>query len=69
MKLWEIPRDSKMKIKFEDGVKDCTFHHVDGMYSYCTVDEAADRGTFHLSASTPMKLIDNYYVVGEEDEQ
>ena len=67
MKLYEIPPNSKMKLEFEDAqgktkIEDCIFHHIDGMYSLCT-----KRGgkSFHLSASTPMRKENDYYVIDE----
>ena len=57
MKLYEIPRDSKIKV--DEGI--ITFHHLDWAYSYCTVDWS--DGTIHLSASTPLKKEWEYYVI------
>jgi len=78
MKLYELPRNSKLRVSAVDGngaveMRDATFHHPDGMYSYCTVDNPKPdegRGVFHLSVSTPMKLVDGRYEIdnGEEAE-
>ena len=74
MKLYEIPNDSKMRIEFiEEGksiMRDCTFVHLGGMYSLCTIDDIKsqdpkERVTFHLSASTPMKLVDKHYEIDD----
>lgn len=62
MKLYEIPRNSK--IKLEEGMS--TFHHLDWAYSFCTADwmeENDDNRIFHLSASTPLKKEWDYYVI------
>lgn len=52
LRLYDIPRDSK--IKCDQGI--ITFHHLDGMYSYCTVDWAPDgKNVAHLSATQPLE--------------
>lgn len=74
MKLYQIPRESKLKVSvtrpWGDGrvlVKDeiVTFHHLDGAYSYITTD---DGDVLHLSASTPLRKEDDYYVIDERKE-
>jgi hypothetical protein len=70
MKLYDIPRGSKIKVRTTEGDDlTITFHHLDGMYSYCTVDadQGADAGkTVHLSASTPLYLSNDYYHVDDK---
>ena len=56
MKLYEIPRESKVKI--EDIL--LTFHRLDGAYSYCTTDKGE---VVHLSASTPLEKDGDIYKV------
>jgi hypothetical protein len=51
MKLYEVPRNTR--IKFQE--YEFNFHHVDGMYSYCTDDEG---NVIHLSASAEVEVID-----------
>ena len=63
MKLYEIPNESKIKAEVSDGSKFITFHHIDGMYSYCTTEKG---GTIHLSVSTPLKKVKDYYVIKED---
>jgi hypothetical protein len=64
MKLYDLPEPSPLRI----GGIDCTFHHLDGMYSYCTNDELGN--VFHLSAPTPVELVDGrYQIVTEENEK
>jgi hypothetical protein len=59
MKLYEIPRESKIRLPIgREGNKKsklevCDFHHIDGMYSYITVPGG---GAVHLGASTEVKL-------------
>lgn len=61
MKLYEIPNNSPLRIILEDGSVDlATFFHIDGAYSYC---ETSDKKPFHLSASTPIKLVDRRYEI------
>lgn len=57
MKLYDLPDESPMRI----GGVDCTMHHIDGMYSYCTTNDLGK--VFHLSASTPMELVDGKYQI------
>lgn len=66
MKLYDIPKQSKLKLTIVNGDTEredmVTFHHIDGMYSYCTTSDGA---VVHLSASTPMKKVDDYYIIDE----
>ena len=71
MYLYEIPRDSKLKLSLKVKAKkvkgkkptykieNCTFHHIDGMYSYITRD--SDDAPLHLSAVTPMRKVKDHY--------
>lgn len=58
IKLYNLPQRVKGGIKIhglqDDKKKDIVvlFHHLDGAYSYCTI-EGTDK-TVHLSASTPL---------------
>lgn len=52
--LYEIPQESKIMCETNDGSTFITFHHVDGMYSYCTTEKG---GVIHLAATTPMKKL------------
>lgn len=53
MKLYEVPRRSR--IKLQDG-KELDFHHIDGMYSYCT-----DEGKpVHIAAWTDVEIVNHY---------
>lgn len=65
LKLYDIPRESKLLVTQEHGRNVfVTFHRLDGMYSYCTVDDGPDKGkTCHLSASTPLKKIEDHYEI------
>ena len=64
MKLYEVPRNSRVKVKHTIAVPplapDITeeevinFHHVDGMYSYCTKD---DGTVCHLAAFTEVEIV------------
>lgn len=64
MKLYEIPKQSKIKLTIanpEDpkgSEQVCLFHHIDGMYSYITTPSGA---VVHLGASTELKLIGDIY--------
>lgn len=59
MKLYELPPGTTFWI----GDAAIKFHHVDGMYSYCTVEEEEDN-VLHLWASAPMeKRGDQYHLL------
>lgn len=51
MKLYEIPRRSRIIVEVSDGSAYVIFDHIDGMYSYCKTEKG---GLLHLSASTPL---------------
>jgi len=60
MKLYEIPTGSRIKAETtkEDGTKAgdyIIFQHLDGAYSYCTVENTED--VVHLSASQELTLL------------
>lgn len=63
MKLYEIPRNSKLLLpigKRGEEAKDtmCDFHHIDGMYSYITTPSGS---AVHLGASTEVKKVKDHY--------
>lgn len=63
MKLYEIPRDSKIRLTIvgEEGEpreQVCTFKHVDGMYSLIITEGG---NPVHLGAFTELKEIDGVY--------
>jgi hypothetical protein len=62
MKLYEVPKNTDIVVPaFPDGASGTIgpwylhFHHVDGMYSYCT-DPAANNEVVHLAAWTEVEL-------------
>lgn len=61
MKLYEIPKESKIKV--DEGF--ITFHHLDGAYSFCTCDwvKEGEYNITHLSASTPLEKENDYYII------
>lgn len=64
MKLYEILKGSKIKVTLNNGEETfATFHHIDGMYSYCTIDSLPDNNVVHLSASTPLEKQGDHYVI------
>lgn len=60
MKLYDIPKGSKLKVATNRGEEVVTFHHIDGAYSYIT---AEDGEVMHLGASQEMKKEGDYYVI------
>lgn len=72
--LFEIPEGSKIHvIASVHGSKEApkphlaTFHHLDGMYSFCTIDDMEEDNVFHLSGRTPLKKRTDgtYDIVGD----
>lgn len=69
-KLYEIPRDTKLKLTriYPQGPGEpnrvvdeiCDFKHVDGMYSLIITPGGQ---AVHLSASTEVKLVDDHYEI------
>jgi len=54
MKLYDVPKNTRIKVPFEDGSEwRLNFSHVDGMYSYCTDDEG---NVVHLAAWTEVEI-------------
>lgn len=66
MFLHEIPKKSKIKCDCSDGSEYVTFHHVDGLYSYCTTDKGA---VVHLNILTPLEKVGEYYIILEKCEE
>ena len=62
MKLYEIPKDSKIFCETSDDSTFIIFHHTDGMFSYCTTEKG---GVIHLSVSTPLKAVEGGYKIEE----
>ncbi len=64
MKLYNVPRNSRIKVIVEDRVPICSlqvkkneelnFRSIDGMYSYCTRDNGE---VVHLAAWTDVKIM------------
>lgn len=53
MKLYDVPRNTKIKCKMGSEEIKLLFHHVDGMYSYCTNDKDE---VVHIAAWTEVEL-------------
>lgn len=64
MKLYEIPRESRIKAETSDENGKLgdfiIFHHLDGMYSYCTVEGMPEK-VCHLAATQELKLLEEGY--------
>ena len=54
MKLYEVPRNTWVKIKYDD--EEILFDHIDGAYSYCLLHGDKDL-IIHLHASTEVEII------------
>lgn len=73
LKLYNLPQRVEGGIPIQ-GFKDengnpivVLFHHLDGMYSFCTI-EGTDKAV-HLSASTPLAYVDGEYHVQEDSDE
>ncbi len=62
-KIHELPRNTKLRVRATivpnlEQEYEATFHHLDGMYSYCTLDNHPNlpphEATFHLHYSQEM---------------
>jgi hypothetical protein len=55
MKLYDVPRNTRIVIKDEDDGTEwrLNFSHIDGAYSYCTDDEG---NVVHLAAWTEVEI-------------
>ena len=64
MKLYEIPKESRIKAETTNDKGEVLgdfiiFHHLDGMYSYCTVEGAGE--VCHLNASQELTKNGDFY--------
>ncbi len=59
--LYKLKCGSPLRV---DGL-DFTFHHIDGMYSLCTLDDDP-REICHLQAWTPMQLVDGRWEIASD---
>jgi hypothetical protein len=56
MKLYEVPRETKVKVVENNSNLEVLFKHIDGMYSYC-VD--SNNNVIHLAAWTEVEIMEN----------
>lgn len=75
IRLYELPRDKNVKLKLsmsinggEEQLETVTFHHVDGMYSFCTIDRLPEgKNVIHPAAFTSLvKEGDFYFLAGTQ---
>lgn len=79
MKLYEIPEGSKIKAETHNDKGEkmgdfITYHHIDGMYSFCTIDGMEDvsndgSNICHLGASQDLEKEDDYYILSTKREE
>lgn len=62
MKLHKLPMPSKIRVVTDSGIKNAVVDHLDGMYSYCYLEEDHTK-IFHLSRSTPMCQINGRWEI------
>jgi len=54
MNLYNVPNNTRIAIKLDDGTPlKLNFHHTDGMYSYCTDDEG---NVIHVAVWTDVEI-------------
>ena len=63
MKLYDIPRHSRINVQVSDGSSYVIFDHIDGMYSYCKTEKG---GLLHLAAGTPLVQDGMHYKIRED---
>ena len=67
MELHEIPKGSKIQVTLNSGREVfIRFHHLDGMYSYCTLEDGDPDNVVHLSRFTPLQKVDDHYEILNE---
>lgn len=73
IELYKIKKGSRIKITDENGKHHMIiFHHLDGMYSYCTTEKLDRNGeatVIHLSALTPLVEHKKYYTIEKRDNE
>lgn len=66
MRLYEIPSDSIIRVNCSDGSSHIKFHHMDGLFSFCTSELG---NPVHLYATTELaQSMDGTYTIVEEEE-
>jgi len=58
MKLYELPKGTKILEECSDGSAFLTFDHLDGMYSYCITEKG---GVVHPGASSELEKTEGGY--------
>lgn len=53
MKLYDVPRNSRIVLEDGDGFLELNFSHIDGAYSFCTDN---DGNVVHLAAWTEVEV-------------
>jgi hypothetical protein len=56
-KLYEIPRNIKFTIIGDEEKTIFLFHHIDGMYSYCTREWFGNKSVAHIAAWTEVEIV------------
>lgn len=73
-RLYQLPRDKNIKLKLpltinggEETLEVVTFHHIDGMYSYCTVDSMPEgENVVHPAAFTRLVKEGDFYFLAPD---
>jgi len=64
MFLHEIPKGSKIEVTLNSGKKFfMTFHHIDGAYAYCTLDDGDSDNVVHLGVMTELEKTGDFYII------
>ena len=69
-KLYELPEKQNIKLYFDDNKKDIVviFDHIDGLYSYCWLEEDKTK-IIHIKATTQFKKYKDGYKYVEGDKE
>lgn len=66
MRLYDLPQNVVGGIELHYAGLVLRFHHLDGMYSYCVVDEGKSKGkVFNLTAGAPIVYKEDKIVAGK----
>lgn len=60
MKLYDVPRNTRVRLSESEEKTEVLFDHVDGMYSYC---KDKDGNTIHLAAWTEVEIVNDKEII------
>lgn len=72
-RLYELPENQNIKLYFDDNIEEIKdivviFDHIDGMYSYCWLEEDKTK-IIHIKATTLFEEYKDGYKIIEGDDK